>query len=81
MTQDFPDKKRAILRAPLHVVMSIPFAAATLIAPSVGDRYVQWRVAAELDDVKGGRDSEKKAAVDLKTQTALVRAALWLRGK
>lgn len=77
---DFPDRKRAILRAPLHVLLSIPFAAASIAVPSAGERYIAWRKRAEAEDQAAGRDSPKKAAVDLATQTALVRGVLWLWG-
>lgn len=81
MSTDFPDKKRAILRAPLHVLLSIPVAAVSIVDPDAGDDYVAWRKKAEADDFNTGRDSAKKAAVDLTTQTFLVKKVLWLWGR
>jgi hypothetical protein len=81
MTNDFPDKKRAILRAPLHVLLSIPFAAASLVVPKVGEKYVEWRDNAEEEDFIFGRDSAAKAKVDFVTQTWLVKKVLRLWGK
>lgn len=78
MANDFPDKTRAILRAPLHILGSIPVAVMTLVAPDLGEGYVDWRTVAEQEDVAHGRDSVRKARVDLVTQTALVRGVLWL---
>ena len=76
----FKDWKRAALRAPLHLLMSVPFAAAALVAPPLGKRYISWRVAAEKDDEVNGRDTPEKAAIDLYTQTALVHRVLGLYG-
>jgi len=81
VSKDFPDKTRAILRAPLHVVLSIPPAAISLVAPSIGEAYIAVRQEAEDADYKQGRDSARKAAVDLKTQTFLVKVVLKLWGR
>lgn len=81
MSNDFPDKKRAILRAPLHVLLSIPFAAVSIVDPEGGDDYIEWRKKAEASDVATGKDSRKKAAWDLTTQTFLVKKVLWLWGR
>ena len=78
MSKDFPDKVRAILRAPLHILGSIPVAALSIVDPDLGEGYVDWRTAAEQDDVEDGRDSVKKAKVDLVAQTILVKGVLWL---
>jgi hypothetical protein len=77
----FSDWKRAILRAPLHILGSLPVAAVALIAPPVGEAYVSWRSLAEQADEAAGRDTPEKAAIDLYSQTALVKAALkvWRR--
>jgi hypothetical protein len=76
----FPDWKRALWRAPLHILMSAPVAAASLIVPPAGKAYIAWREDAERQDFLAGRDSSEKATVDLYTQTALVRGVLKLYG-
>lgn len=77
----FSDWKRAVWRAPLHILGSLPVAAVALIAPPVGDAYVAWRIAAEKADEAAGRDTPEKAQVDLYSQTALVYAALKAWGR
>lgn len=77
----FKDWKRAIWRAPLHILGSLPVAAVSLIVPPVGDAYMAWRQAAEHDDEVAGRDTPEKAEVDLYTQTALVKVALKVWGR
>ena len=81
MSTEFPDKTRAIVRAPLHVLGSIPVAALAIVAPDVGEDYIDWRKRAEAEDVEEGRDSVPKAKVDLLTQTAAVKGVLWLHRK
>jgi hypothetical protein len=77
----FKDRRRALWRAPFHLLFSVPVAIATLVAPSVGTAYINWRVAAEKADEATGRDTPEKAAIDLTTQTVLVRGVLkiWKR--
>lgn len=67
-------------KAPLHVLGSIPFAAASLVVPKVGKKYVRWRKEAEQDDVEDGFDTPEKAKVDLASQTILVRGVLRIYG-
>lgn len=73
------DWKRAVWRTPLHIAMSVPVAAATVVVPAVGRKYVRWRIAAEHADQTEGLDTAMKAAIDLYSQTALVNAVLKLR--
>ena len=77
----FPDWKRALWRAPLHLLGSLPVAAVSLVVPPVGTAYIGWRTRAEQDDQAAGRDTPEKAAIDLYTQTALVRGVLKVWGK
>lgn len=79
MPNDFPDRRRAILRAPLHVLLSVPFALGSIVKSDVGEDYIEWRTRAEKDDFNSGRDSARKAKVDLVTQTALVRGVLKIK--
>lgn len=72
----FPDLSRATRRVLPHLLMSIPFAAAAIIAPPVGRAYIRWRTRAESADQTAGRDSPLKAQVDLYSQTWLVNSAL-----
>lgn len=72
----FSDWKRALWRAPLHILLSVPVAAATVVVPPLGKKYIGWRTRAENDDNLTGRDSPEKAEIDLYTQTALVRGVL-----
>ena len=74
-------KLAGILKAPLHVLGSLPVAAVSLFAPPVGEAYCSWRIASENDDEAQGRDTPEKAKIDLRSQTALVYAALKLWGK
>jgi len=76
----FSDWKRALWRAPLHILMSAPVAAASLIVPPAGKAYIGWRTKAEQDDEAAKRDTPEKAQIDLYTQTALVRGALRIYG-
>ena len=76
----FHDWKRAIWRAPLHVLLSVPVAAASVVVPPLGKKYISWRARAEKDDNLTGRDSPEKAAIDLYTQTFLVRGVLRIYG-
>lgn len=75
---DFPDLHRAVWRVPLHLLLSIPVAAAAAVVPPAGKAYIHWRERAETADLATGRDSAAKSAVDLYSQTALVRATLTL---
>jgi hypothetical protein len=77
----FKDVGRAVWRAPLHILGSIPVAAVSLIIPPLGQKYVNWRIGAEQADEATGRDSPEKSQVDLYTQTALVKAVLKVWGK
>lgn len=70
------DWKRAVWRVPLHIALSAPVAAGSLIVPPLGKKYVRWRVKAEKLDQAQGRDTCMKALVDEYSQTALVRAVL-----
>lgn len=72
----FSDWKRAVLRAPLHLALSAPVAAASLVVPPLGKAYVGWRAQAEADDEASGRDTAEKAQVDLWSQTVLVNKVL-----
>ncbi len=76
----FRDWKRALWRAPLHLLGSIPVAAASLIIPPLGKSYINWRTRAEQKDVFFKRDTAEKAEVDLYTQTVLVRGILGIYG-
>ena len=69
-------KLAGILKAPLHILASIPVAAVTIVAPPVGKKYVKWRTAAEADDVEDGFDTPVKAKIDLTSQTVLVKTVL-----
>lgn len=73
-----PDWKRAIWRVPLHIALSLPVTAATVVVPPVGKAYVEWRERAEVHHVVVGSDSPQKATIDLYTQTALPRSILKL---
>lgn len=74
------DWKKAIWRAPLHIALSAPVAAASLVIPPLGKKYVQVRTDAEQRDRARGTDTCMKATIDLYTQTALVRAVLRIYG-
>jgi hypothetical protein len=74
------DWKKAIWRAPLHIAVSAPVAATTLVIPPLGKKYIQARTQAEQHDLKDGSDTCMKATIDLYTQTALVRAVLRMYG-
>ena len=74
------DWKRAIWRVPLHMMMSAPVAASSLVLPPIGRAYVNWRFRAEKRDVAEGKDSPMKASVDLYSQVSLVRGTLKLYG-
>jgi hypothetical protein len=75
--QNLPrDWKRAFWRSPLHIVASLPVAAATFVVPPVGKRYVRWRTEAEANHVLQGKDTPGKAEVDLYGQTIFVRKVL-----
>jgi hypothetical protein len=65
-------------KAPLHFLGSIPVAAVSLVAPPVGQKYVDWRIKTEQADVDGGRDTPEKAKIDLASQTVAVRGVLKL---
>lgn len=73
-----PDWKRAIWRVPLHIALSLPVTAATVVVPPVGKAYVEWRERAEAGHVTQGSDTPQKATIDLYTQTALPRRILKL---
>lgn len=75
---DKRDWKRAIWRVPLHFVLSSPVAATSFVIPPLGKKYVNWRIASEKNDVAGGRDTPMKASIDLYSQVALVKGALWV---
>ena len=70
------DWKKAVWRVPLHIALSIPVAAGTLVVPPVGKAYVKWRIRAEQQDIASGSDTSGKAAIDLYSQTAIVRGVL-----
>jgi hypothetical protein len=74
------DWKKAIWRAPLHILVSAPVAVGSLVIPSLGKAYVRARSKAEERDRARGSDTCMKAAIDLYTQTALVRATLRMYG-
>ena len=77
----FRDWKRAFWRAPLHLLGSLPVAAASLVVPPIGRAYVEWRARAEQADVDEGRDTPEKSEIDLYGQTVLVSSVLkvWRR--
>ena len=77
----FKDYKRAVWRVPLHIALSLPFAALALPLPMMGRKYIAWRERSEQDDVTAGRDTPEKAAIDLYSQTALVDSVLKVWGK
>jgi hypothetical protein len=62
-----------IFKAPLHILASVPIAAAALVVPPIGKRYVAWRAKSERADQVAGRDTPEKAKIDLWSQTALVK--------
>jgi hypothetical protein len=68
----FSDWKKAIWRAPLHMLGSLPVAGVSLLIPPIGKTYLAWRTKAEAADVAAGRDTPEKGQIDLYTQTALV---------
>ena len=74
------DWKRAIWRVPMHIILSAPVAAGSLVIPPLGRAYVNWRIRSEKTDVATGKDSPMKASVDLYSQVSLVRGALKLYG-
>jgi hypothetical protein len=74
------DWKKAIWRAPLHILVSAPVAAISFVIPPVGKAYVRVRMQAEERDRSRGTDTCMKAAIDLYSQTALVRAVLRMYG-
>jgi hypothetical protein len=76
----FKDWKKAIWKAPLHVLLSAPVAAVSAVVPPIGKKYVKWRTRAEGDDESTGRDTPEKARIDLYTQTVLVRKVLEIYG-
>jgi len=79
---DLPgDWKRATYRAPLHFLLSVPVAAASLAVPQLGRVYVAWRSESEAKDQATGKDTPGKAQIDLYSQTILVHKVLGLWGK
>lgn len=74
------DWKKAIWRVPLHIAGSLPVAAASLIVPVAGEKYVHWRERAETEDQTAHRDTSVKSMIDLYSQTAIVRAVLRVYG-
>lgn len=74
------DWKRAIWRVPMHMALSVPVAASSLVIPPIGRAYVNWRIRAEKNDVASGKDSPMKASVDLYSQVTIVRGTLKLYG-
>lgn len=74
------DWKRAIWRVPMHMLLSTPVAASSLVIPPIGRAYVNWRIRAEKNDVAMGQDSPMKASVDLYSQVTIVRGTLKLYG-
>lgn len=74
------DWKKAIWRVPLHITLSLPFTAATIVVPPAGKAYVRWRVRAEKKDAAKGLDTCMKATIDLYSQTALPRSILKIYG-
>ena len=55
-------------------------ALASIVVPPLGCKYVNWRRAAEYDDILGGRDTVEKARIDLVSQTVLVKGVLGVWG-
>jgi hypothetical protein len=76
----FRDWKKAIWKAPLHILLSAPVAAVSLIVPPLGKKYIAWRAQAEKNDEDSGRDTSEKATIDLYSQTALVKGAMRVYG-
>jgi hypothetical protein len=76
----FKDWKRALWRAPLHLLMGATIAPVALVMPPLGRRYVRWRTRAEQEDMQMGRDTPEKAEIDLYTQTIPVRLVLKIWG-
>lgn len=76
----FKDWKRALWRAPLHLLGSLPVALIALVVPPIGAAYVKWRQSAEDADVAANRDTVEKALVDFYTQTVFVSNVLKLWG-
>jgi hypothetical protein len=74
------DWKKAVWRVPLHIALSLPVTAATVVIPPVGKKFVRWRTKAETKDVAQHLDTCMKATIDLYSQTALVRAMLKMYG-
>lgn len=74
------DWKKAIWRVPLHIALSLPFTAASIVVPPAGKAYVRWRIRAEKQDAARGLDTCMKATIDLYGQTALPRAILKMYG-
>lgn len=74
------DWKRAIWRVPLHMALSAPVAASSLVIPPIGKSYVNWRVRSEKKDVAAGRDTPTKGSIDLYSQVTLVRGVLKIYG-
>jgi hypothetical protein len=74
------DWKKAVWRVPLHIALSAPVAAASLVIPPLGKKYVRSRIRAEERDAARGSDTCMKATIDLYSQTALVRAVLRMYG-
>ena len=70
------DWKRAVWRVPVHIALSLPVTAATMVVPPLGKKYVGWRTRAEANHVATGHDTPQKATIDLYTQTALPRRVL-----
>jgi len=74
------DWKKAVWRVPLHILLSAPVAAVTVVIPPLGKKYVRARIRAEQNDAARGLDTCMKATIDLYSQTALVRAILRMYG-
>lgn len=74
------DWKKAVWRVPLHIALSAPVAAGTLVIPPLGKKYIRWRVKAESKDIAQHADTCIKGTIDLYSQTALVRGVLRVYG-